>query len=243
MLKSSRARGQGHDDRKQRGQEAGRVGSGVAVFEDVVDQVALEHRRGELHGHRHQHQAAHARRTPAIGPEHLPQPGEDRLARDAARTGVAGGGQPLATLRAVGDGGRRVSVDVELAGRAQLLEIACDAVEAVGRRVRIAGQVDPVVVDVGLQEARADGALRAELGDFADRDVRRDGRSLFVAHGRHVLAGGDDPLSARLARKRQIGAGGKQYRDAIEPLAVQFIADGLRQILSKHGCRAIWARR
>jgi len=177
-------------------------------------------------------------RAPAIGPKHLPEPGENRLARDAARAGFAGRGQPLATFRAVGDGGRRVGFDGELAGRTQLLQIPRDSVKTISRRIRVAGQVHPVIVDVGLQEARADGALRAELGDFPHGDVRLDSRSFAVGHGRHVLAGGDDPLSARLAGKRQVGARGEQHRDAIEALAVQFVADGQRQILSEHGSRA-----
>ena len=63
---------------------------------------------------------------------------------------------------------------------AQVFQITGEAAEAVGLRVGEASEVDPVVVDVRLQEPGADRALGAELADFGYGDAGFDDDSLVV---------------------------------------------------------------
>ena len=80
---------------------------------------------------------------------------------------LAARGQPLGALFAVSDFGRGGFIEREVPGFAERFQVTGDLVESLGGSVRIARQVDPVVIDVGLEESGADGSLGAELGDVA----------------------------------------------------------------------------
>ncbi len=184
-------RGQGHHDRQQsRGEGAG-VGDGLAVLENVVDQILLQLRGRQLRGDRHEHQAAHHGRVGTVGPQHLPQAREDFLARNAPRASFARYRQALAADLAVRGLRACFRIELQFAGGAKIFQISRDAVEAVGLGVGVAGQVDPLVVDVRLEKSRADGALRAKLLDLAHGHVRRHARPVAVGHRGHVVAVGN----------------------------------------------------
>ena len=161
--------------------ERARVGRRLAALEDVVDQVLLQLRRRQLGGDGHEHQAAHDRGRGAVRPQHLAQAGRGSPSAECSagttrrRSAAAAPhfGQCVASVAA--------SASTSSSPRgAQVFEVPGDAVEPIGVGVRVAGQVDPVVVDVGLQEAGADGALRAKLGDLGHRHVGGDGRGVAV---------------------------------------------------------------
>ena len=143
--------------------------------------------------------------------------------------------QPLTTLRAVRDLRRGVGFDVDFAVGAQVFQVAGQAAEAVGFGVREAGQIDPVVVDVRLQEARADGALCAELANFRNRHVRFDRRAVALADGRDVVPRGDNPILLGPAREREFAGGAEQHGHAVQPLAIEFFVNSSRQFVFEHG--------
>ena len=99
------------------------------------------------------------------------------------------------------------------------------------QRVRVAGHIDPGVVDIGLQKAGADRALGAELLHAAERQVvDQPGLGAVDDHGQ-VIAGDDDPVVAQLAGERQVAGRGKQNRDAIELLILQQLLSPRRGLL------------
>jgi hypothetical protein len=134
----------------------------------------------------------------------LGQPSEDRLARNASRARFARRRQPLVALLAVGFLQRLAFVDLDGAGGPQFFQAASNTVEPIGLGVRISGQVDPVVIDVRLQEARADGALSTKLLHVGHGDVAFDARRRvavgalrLLSDRRHVGMSGDDPMPSR----------------------------------------------
>ena len=61
------------------------LGRGFALGQDLVDQILLQLRRRQLHGHADEHQPAHRQGRGPLRPHELPEPADDRLSRQAAR--------------------------------------------------------------------------------------------------------------------------------------------------------------
>ena len=87
--------------------------------------------------------------------------------------------------------------------------------------IRVPRDVDPGLVDIGLEEARADRALGAELLHSLDRQVIDQSGLGAIGHDGQVVARDDDPVPAQIACQRQVAGRGEQDGNAIELLVLQ----------------------
>ena len=114
-----------------------------------------------------------------------------------------------------------LGMDDHLARGAEVFQLVSQKVESGGQGVRITRDVDPRLVDVGLQKPRADRALRAELLDAIDRHVVDQPRLGAVGHDGQMVARDDDPVPVQIALEREVAGRRKKNGNAIELLAFQ----------------------
>ena len=105
-----------------------------------------------------------------------------------------------AALRAVGGVDLFLGMDDHLARSPQVFQLVGELVELGRERVRVPRDVDPGLVDIGLEEARADRSLGAELLHAMDREVVDEPGLGAVGDDRQVVARDDDPVPAEVAR-------------------------------------------
>src|SRR4051794_33690230 len=94
----------------------------------------------------------------------------------------------------------RVGFDVHFAISPQIFKIAGQPAESIRFRVRKTGQVDPIIVDIRLQEAGADCALRAEFANVRNWDVSLYRRATGLAYGGNIEPRSNNPIALRPAR-------------------------------------------
>jgi hypothetical protein len=108
-----------------------------------------------------------------------------------------------------------------VAGGAQVFELPGERVEFRRQGIRVSRDVDPGFVDIGLKEARTDGALGAELLHSLDGQVIVQSRLVAISNNSQVVAGDDDPVPTQITGEGQVAPGRQQDGNSIELLVFQ----------------------
>ena len=127
-----------------------------------------------------------------------------------------------------------LGMDGHRARLAQVFQLVSQQVEPGRQRIRVPRDIDPRVVDISLQKARADRALRAEFLHASERQVVDQPGLGAVGDNGQVIARDDDPVSAQIARQRQVAGRGEQDGNAIELLVFQQLLDIARNGFLDH---------
>ena len=196
---NARGRQRQHDEQERRHQRCG-IGRHLTAGQDPVDEILLKLRRRKLHGHADQHHQAHPQRRRPLRPQQGPEP----CRRSPSAAGSAGmiRRPPPAADRTAGNGSCLAASSgwtVTVARLAQVFQLVGQQVEPRRQRIRVPCDIDPGVVDIRLEKARADRALRAEFLHASERQVIDQPGFGAVGDNGQVIARDDDPVSAQLA--------------------------------------------